>query len=455
MATMDLSKGRIAPLVLRLAFPAMLAQFINVLYSIIDRIYISHLNGIGDLALAGIGIVAPICTLITSFSYLIGLGGAPLMAMSLGEGNRENAKKILSNSFLALLILGIGIPLLVLCVYQPLLYAFGATENTYVFAEEYLLYYLIGAPFALMSLGLNQFIISQGFSNKGMATMLIGAAVNIALDPVFIFACHMGVAGAALATTISQIISFLYVLYILLSRHTGVKITFKGYKGSVILKITKLGLSPFLIGMTDSLISIVLNMSIKLYAKEEADAYITVATLTNSFFQLFSMPLLGISGGTGSVLSFNYGARNIRRVKESERAILILALLFTTASTIVSIFLAKPVISIFTRNADIQRECLKMIHIFMAGFIILSFQYCFVDGMTALGKARYAVTLSLIRKVSMMALALLLPLALGVEGCFYAELISDVGASLITLTVFLLVFNRILKKRAETSKSVL
>lgn len=455
MAAMDLSKGRIPPLVLRLAFPAMLAQFINVLYSIIDRIYISHLSGVGDLALAGIGIVAPICTLVTSFSYLIGLGGAPLMAMSLGEGNRENAKKILSNSFLALLILGIGIPLLVLCVYQPLLYAFGASENTYAFAEEYLLYYLLGAPFALMALGLNQFIISQGFSNKGMATMLIGAVVNIALDPIFIFGCHMGVAGAALATSISQMISFLYVLYILLSRHTGVKITFRGYKASIILKITKLGLSPFFIGMTDSLISIVLNMSIKLYAKEEVDAYITVATLTNSFFQLFSMPLLGISGGTGSVLSFNYGARNIKRVKESERAILILALIFTTVSTIASIFLAQPVISIFTKDINIQRECLKMIRIFMSGFIILSFQYCFVDGLTALGKARYAVTLSLIRKLSMMALTLLLPLFLGVEGCFYAELISDCTASFITLTVFLLIFNRILRKRSKTTESVL
>lgn len=455
MAKMDLGNGRVTPIVLKLALPAMLAQFINVLYSIIDRLYISSLKDIGGLALAGIGIVAPICTLITSFSYLIGLGGAPLMAMSLGEGNKENAKKILSNSFLALLILAVVVPLLVLCCYEPLLYAFGASVNTYIYAKQYLLFYLIGAPFALMAMGLNQFIISQGFSNKGMATMLIGAVVNIILDPIFIYGCNMGVVGAALATSISQILSFIYVFYILLSRHTGVKITFGGYKASILFKISRLGLSPFLISMTDSLISIVLNASIKLYAKEEVDTYITVATLTNSFFQLFSMPLLGISGGTGSVLSFNYGARNTERVRRSERSILILALIFTTFSTIVSIFAADPVVSIFTKDAVIHRETIRMIRIFMAGFIILSFQYCFVDGLTALGKARYAVTLSLIRKISMMALTLLLPLALGVEGCFYAELISDIGSSLITLTVFLLVFNKILKRRASEKESIL
>lgn len=454
MAKMDLSKGSIIPIVLKLALPAMLAQFINVLYSIIDRLYISNLKDFGGLALAGIGIVAPICTLITSFSYLIGLGGAPLMAMSLGEGNKENAKRILSNSFLALIILGIIIPVIILCCYEPLLYAFGASKNTFIYAKQYLLIYLIGAPFAIMALGLNQFIISQGFSNKGMATMLIGALVNIALDPLFIYGCNMGVVGAALATSISQILSFGYVFYILLSKHTGVKITFSGYKPSIILKISKLGLSPFLICMTDSLISIVLNISIKLYAKNEVDTYITVATLTNSFFQLFSMPLLGISGGTGSILSFNYGARNVDRVKKSERAILILALCFTTLSTILSIFIAHPIISIFTRDTVIQQETIKMIHVFMAGFIILSFQYCFVDGLTALGKARYAVTLSLIRKISMIILTLLLPLLFGVEGCFYAELISDVASSLITLTVFLLIFQKILKKRALEKTSV-
>lgn len=455
MSSSSISSGRIWPIVLKLALPAMFAQFINVLYSIVDRIYIAKMPVVGDFALAGVGIVAPICTLITSFSYLIGLGGAPLMAMSLGENNNDNAKKILSNSFLALLILGIIIPLIILLSYEPLLYFFGASDNTFQFAKDYLLIYLIGAPFALMSLGLNQFIISQGYSTKGMLTMLIGAIVNIILDPIFIFSLNMGVKGAALATTISQIISFIYVFIILISKYSNVKIGFKGYSLKIIGRVSRLGFSPFLIGMTDSLISIVLNISIKLYSKENIDTYITVATLTNTFFQIFSMPLLGISSGTGSILSFNFGARNVTRVKKSEFTILKLALIFTTMATILSFVISKPFLKIFTDDIIITNETLKMIRIFMSGFIILSFQYCFVDGLTALGKAKYAVTLSLIRKISMILLTLLLPLLLGINGCFYAELISDISASIITLIVFLSVFNKILNTRKNSKENVI
>ncbi len=455
MSSSSISSGRIWPIVLKLALPAMFAQFINVLYSIVDRIYIAKMPVVGDFALAGVGIVAPICTLITSFSYLIGLGGAPLMAMSLGENNNDNAKKILSNSFLALLILGIIIPLIILLSYEPLLYFFGASDNTFQFAKDYLLIYLIGAPFALMSLGLNQFIISQGYSTKGMLTMLIGAIVNIILDPIFIFSLNMGVKGAALATTISQIISFIYVFIILISKYSNVKIGFKGYSLKIIGRVSRLGFSPFLIGMTDSLISIVLNISIKLYSKENVDTYITVATLTNTFFQMFSMPLLGISSGTGSILSFNFGARNVTRVKKSEFTILKLALIFTTMATILSFVISKPFLKIFTDDIIITNETLKMIRIFMSGFIILSFQYCFVDGLTALGKAKYAVTLSLIRKISMILLTLLLPLLLGINGCFYAELISDISASIITLIVFLSVFNKILNTRKNSKENVI
>lgn len=455
MSSSSISSGRIWPIVLKLALPAMFAQFINVLYSIVDRIYIAKMPVVGDFALAGVGIVAPICTLITSFSYLIGLGGAPLMAMSLGENNNDNAKKILSNSFLSLLILGIIIPLIILFSYEPLLYFFGASDNTFQFAKDYLLIYLIGAPFALMSLGLNQFIISQGYSTKGMLTMLIGAIVNIILDPIFIFSLNMGVKGAALATTISQIISFIYVFIILISKYSNVKIGFKGYSLKIIGRVSRLGFSPFLIGMTDSLISIVLNISIKLYSKENIDTYITVATLTNTFFQIFSMPLLGISSGTGSILSFNFGARNVTRVKKSEFTILKLALIFTTMATILSFVISKPFLKIFTDDIIITNETLKMIRIFMSGFIILSFQYCFVDGLTALGKAKYAVTLSLIRKISMILLTLLLPLLLGINGCFYAELISDISASIITLIVFLSVFNKILNTRKNSKENVI
>lgn len=447
MKALNLAQDKEYKIVLRLALPAMLAQLINVLYSIVDRLYISSIDQ-GAYALAGIGIVAPICTLITSFSYWIGVGGAPFMSRSLGEKNQNKAEAILANSFLALVVVSLLIPLFVLLLYPILLPSFGASENTYDFARDYLLIYLLGAPFAILSLGLNQFIISLGYSTKGMMTMLIGAVINIILDPILIFSCHMGVMGAALATTLSQVCSFLFTIFVLFSKNSQVRITFKGYSFKILRSILLLGLSPFVIAATDSIVCIVLNTSIKLYALEAVDEYIMVATITNSFFQLITMPLLGISGGTGAILSFNYGARNMRRVKNGERFILGLALIFTSLSFLLSFFIVNPFLSLFTQDATIASLTRETIRIFMYGIIVLSFQYCFVDGLTALGKAKEAVILSLIRKSLIIGLTLILPLWLQVNGCFYAELVSDVVSSIITLLAFTILFRRMLQKNS-------
>ncbi len=447
MKALNLAQDKEYKIVLRLALPAMLAQLINVLYSIVDRLYISSIDQ-GSYALAGIGIVAPICTLITSFSYWIGVGGAPFMSRSLGEKNQNKAEAILANSFLALVVVSLLIPLFVLLLYPILLPSFGASENTYDFARDYLLIYLLGAPFAILSLGLNQFIISLGYSTKGMMTMLIGAVINIILDPILIFSCHMGVMGAALATTLSQVCSFLFTIFVLFSKNSQVRITFKGYSFKILRSILLLGLSPFVIAATDSIVCIVLNTSIKLYALEAVDEYIMVATITNSFFQLITMPLLGISGGTGAILSFNYGARNMRRVKNGERFILGLALIFTSLSFLLSFFIVNPFLSLFTQDATIASLTRETIRIFMYGIVVLSFQYCFVDGLTALGKAKEAVILSLIRKSLIIGLTLILPLWLQVNGCFYAELVSDVVSSVITLLAFTILFRRMLQKNS-------
>ncbi len=447
MKALNLAQDKEYKIVLRLALPAMLAQLINVLYSIVDRLYISSIDQ-GAYALAGIGIVAPICTLITSFSYWIGVGGAPFMSRSLGEKNQNKAEAILANSFLALVVVSLLIPLFVLLLYPILLPSFGASENTYDFARDYLLIYLLGAPFAILSLGLNQFIISLGYSTKGMMTMLIGAVINIILDPILIFSCHMGVMGAALATTLSQVCSFLFTIFVLFSKNSQVRITFKGYSFKILRSILLLGLSPFVIAATDSIVCIVLNTSIKLYALEAVDEYIMVATITNSFFQLITMPLLGISGGTGAILSFNYGARNMRRVKNGERFILGLALIFTSLSFLLSFFIVNPFLSLFTQDATIASLTRETIRIFMYGIVVLSFQYCFVDGLTALGKAKAAVILSLIRKSLIIGLTLILPLWLQVNGCFYAELVSDVVSSIITLLAFTILFRRMLQKNS-------
>lgn len=451
---MDLGKSKEYSIVIKLAIPAMLGQLINVLYSIIDRIYVSGI-GEGDYALAGVGIIAPICTLVISFSYLVGVGGAPLMAISLGEGNKKNAKRILANAFVLLAILGLIIPIVLLLTYEPLLYTFGATTNTFSYAKDYLLIYLIGIPFSILASGLNQYLIAQGYSGKGMATMFIGAIINIVLDPIFIFTLNMGVSGAALATIISQICSFIFVFIVLLSKKTNVRLSFNNYNLYVMKKILFLGISPFVIQMTDSLMVLALNMSIKLNAGVMIDEYILIATLTTSFYQLFSMPLLGISGGTQAVLSFNYGARNIDRVKRSERYILLLALAFNVFCVIISIFICKPFLRMFTTDENIINLAYGTCRIYMYSFIILIFQYCFVDGLTALGKARIAIILSLIRKIMAVLLVFLFPIFMGMLGCFYSQMTADIISSVITFIVYGLLFNKILLERKNSTEAII
>ncbi len=453
MKTDDLRTKPVLKIVLTLAIPAMLAQFINVLYSIIDRLFIANLEGIGGLALSGIGITAPFCTFITSFSLLIGLGGAPLVAMSLGEGRADNAKRILWNSFVSLLVLGIVVPLIIFLAHEPLLNAFGATKNTFIYAKQYLLYYLIGAPFALMALGLNQFLISQGYSTKAMLTMIIGAVTNIALDPLFIYVFHMDVIGAAVATSISQIISFIYVLVILL-RYSNVRLLPTSFDLGLIKKVMRLGFSPFIIAMTDSFLFIIMNMSIKMHAGARVDEYINIATIASSFYQLFSMLLLGISGGTGSILSYNYGARNSKRVMSAEHAILGTALVFTSVSFLLSFFISRPFVSFYSSNEFVLNEAPRMIFFFMAGFITLSFQYCYVDGLTALGRAKYSVWLSLFRKVAIIALMIVLPYMMGIIGVFVAQTIVDIISPMICILVFNLSIKKILHHRELETTSV-
>ena len=453
MKTNDLETKPVLGVVLRLAIPAMLAQFINVLYSIIDRLFISNLEGIGDLALSGVGITAPFCTFITSFSILIGLGGAPLVAMSLGEGRSDNARKILFNSFIAMLGLGILIPLIIYIFHEPLIYLFGATDNTFIYARDYLLYYLIGAPCALMTLGLNQFLISQGYSTKAMITMLIGAITNIALDPIFIFTLGLGVKGGAIATSISQIISFIYVLIMLL-KYSNVKLRVAPFDFRLILKISKLGFSPFIIMMTDSLVFIILNMSIKMHGGDLVDKYINVATISTSFYQLFSMPLMGISGGTGSILSYNYGARNSKRVKRAAATIASVGLVFTTLSFIISMVSSRTFIGFYTSDEFIIKESASMIFMFMITFIPLAFEYCFVDGLTALGRAKHAISISLTRKLSLMGLIVAMPFIFGIRGIYIAQPIADILSSIIAILVFTLSLGKILKRREESTTTV-
>lgn len=448
MKSLDLGSPKVAATVMKLAFPAMLAQFVNVLYSIVDRMFVGNIPAIGDTALAGLGVCAPMATFISAFAFLIGIGGAPLFAMSLGEGDGEKAKKILSNALLALVLVAVSVSAVIFAAMDPILRVFGASDKTFPYAKQYLTIYTAGALFSITAVGLNQFIIAQGYSGIGMCTTVIGALANVGLDPLFIYTFGMGVAGAALATILSQFLSFAFVFVFLLLKNTKIRLSFGGYSAKVIGKMFRLGLSPFLIIATDSIIIIISNMMLKTYGGAEADMWITVSTVVQAFLSVITMPLLGISTGTQPVLSYNYGARNIPLIKKAEKVIVLMGLAFTALMFGLSFPLAAPVSRLFTANEDIVSKAVWGIRIYMIGIIPLSLQYVFVDGMTALGQPKFAVTLSMTRKMAVyFGSIVFLPMFWGAEAVFYAEPIADIFGALLSSTVFGIFFPKILKKR--------
>ena len=448
MKAIDLGNKKVFSTVLKLTLPAMLAQFINVLYSVVDRMYVGNIEDIGDTVLAGVGVCAPISTLITSFAYLIGSGGAPLFAMSLGEGKQDNAKRILSNAFVSLIALAALVSALMLSLRRPILMTFGASENTYMYAERYLIVCAAGAVFPILATGLNQFIAAQGYSGISMTTTAIGAAANIALDPLFIFVFRLDAMGAAIATVLSQFLSFAFVILFLRMKRTQVRLTLAKPDIKVIFKIVKLGLSPFIIIATDSLIIIVSNAVLQRYGGADGDMWITVSTVVQAFFCLITMPLLGISTGSQPVLSYNYGAKNVGLIKRAEKIILGMCLAFTGIMFALSFAIAAPFVSLFTADAQIAAKSVWGIRVFMIGVIPLAFQYAFVDGLTGLGQPQYSIILSMARKlVVYLGCSLLLPAFFGVQSVFYAEPACDIVGAIVSTTVFLIVFPKILKKR--------
>ena len=443
-----LGNGNIWSVVLSLAIPTMLAQFVNVLYSIVDRIYIGNMPGIGDTALAGVGICGPIVTLIASFGSLVGLGGAPLMAIKLGEQDRKGAKQILANGFLLLTILSVLLTAVVFLLKNNLLLWFGASQTLYPYANEYLTWYAAGTLFSILSTGLNSFIICQGFGKIGMLTVMIGAVANIVLDPVFIFLFGLGVKGAAIATVLSQMLSTVFAVKFLFGRHTIIRISWKGYSFRILRRILLLGLSPFLIIATDSVMILALNGVLQKYGGSGGDNLIAAATIMLSFMQIITLPMGGITSGTQPVLSYNYGAGNSARVRKGEACILILCLIFTTVMFLIARFASVYFVKIFTRDEALIAMSVKYIHIYTLAIIPLALQYTFVDGLTALGIAPAAISLSLFRKIAvMLTLTFLLPQLYGAEAVFYAEPIADVVSAVSSSTVFFLLIGKILKKR--------
>lgn len=445
--TNDLGRDPIVSLVIRLAIPTMIAQFVNVLYAIVDRMYIGNIPQIGDTALAGVGVCSPIITLLTSFGTLVGIGGSVLVSMRLGEKNQKKAEEILANCFLMLVILSVILTLLFLLLKGKLLIWFGASSITFPYANTYLTIYTAGTFFALMALGMNYFIICQGYSTIGMLTVLIGAILNIILDSVFIFIFQLGVAGAALATVISQFASCLFVICFLFSKKPKVRITFSGYSFFIIKRVLMIGFSPFVILATDSVLIIALNTVLQHYGGSDGDMLIAAATIVQSYMTLITAPMLGITGGSQPLLSYNYGAKEEKRVTKGIQTVVVFCLIFTTIMFFISRFLPQYFVRLFTSDPSYMELSIWGIKVFTLSVIPLSFQYAFVDTFTALSATKVALCLSLARKALYLMLTILLPILFVARSAFYAEPLSDFIASITSTLVFFLFYKKHMERR--------
>lgn len=444
----NLGRDNIKILVVRLAIPSMLAQFVSVLYSIVDRMYIGNISGVGELALAGVGVCGPIVTLISSFSALIGFGGAPLLSIRMGEKNMDEARKVLANSFMMLMVLSVLLTGASLMLKDHMLMWFGASDITFPYANQYITVYLCGTVFALIAAGMNQFIICQGFAKVGMKSVMVGALVNLILDPVFIFGFHMGVAGAAVATVVAQACSATYILLVLFGKKVPVKIRFRGYDSSVCRRILTLGFSPFIIIAMDNILIITMNTLLQTYGgPERGDMMVTCATIMQSFMLMVTMPLGGITAGTQSILGYNFGSRRVSRVRHAQKEILKITILFTAVMFVIAQTASQFFVLIFTRNPEYIEMSVKAIRICTLMIVPLALQYTFVDGFTGMGIAKVAISLSLFRKALFFVIVLLLPQYFGVMGVFYTEPIIDLIASAVSAGVFMMVTGPILKKR--------
>lgn len=447
--TNDLGNDPVFPLVCRLAIPTMLAQLVSVLYSIVDRMYIGNIPDVGDLALAGVGVCGPIVTLLGSFATLVGLGGSPILAMRMGEGNKKEAGRVLSNSFLMLLALSVVLTALFLLLKEHLLMWFGASEATFGYANSYLTIYTAGTFFALMATGMNSFLIAQGFSGLGMATVMLGAVLNIVLDPVFIFVMGLDVAGAAIATVLSQMASCAFVLCALLRKSMPVPLRWGGFNRRIMVRIVTFGLSPFLIIATDSVLLIVLNTVLQRYGGPDlGDTLVTCATIVQSYLLLITMPMGGLTLGTQPVISFNYGAGNGGRIKAALKSIVGLCLAFCGIMMVVTHTLSPLFVRLFTQNPEVLERSVGYIKVFTAMILPLAVQYPLVDETTALGHVRLALFCSLFRKTVFLSCLLLLPALVSAEATFLSEPIADAVAATVTTILFLHFFPKILAERA-------
>ena len=432
----DFSRGPVWRSILAQALPLTFAQLVHLLYNVVDRIYIGHMGG-DSLALTGVGLTFPVVTLIMAFTALFGSGGVPLFSMARGAGDVERAKKIQGNSLSLLLASAVVLTAAGYIFRRPVLFAFGASGESYVYAEKYLNIYLAGTVFVMIATGMNGYINAQGFPRIGMLSVVLGAVVNIALDPVFIFALRMGVSGAALATVLSQALSAAWVLRFLCGRRAVVPLAAGDIRIDRVIaaEIAKLGTSSFIMQATNCVVQIVCNATLQRYG---GDLYVGIMTVTNSIREVFMLPISGIIGGAQPVISYNYGAKKYVRARQGITFNTLVGAGYTMLAWLLVLLLPRLWFGVFSDDRELIEAGVGMLRIYFFGFVFMALQFAGQSAFQALGDARHAIFFSLLRKVIIVVpLTLLLPAAgFGVKGVFLAEPISNViGGSASYLTM--------------------
>ena len=441
-----LGKEPLRKLFFTMAIPSVLAQLINVLYNIVDRIYIGHIKDIGSLALTGVGVTFPIIMVVSAFSAFAGQGGAPLASILLGAKDQEKAEKVLGSSTALLLVFSISLTLILQILKTPLLYAFGASDNVIGFAQDYIGLYLWGTIFVMLSLGLNTFISGQGNAKTAMFSVLIGAVTNIILDPIFIFVMNMGVKGAALATVISQAFSAIWVVNFLISKKSSLKIKRENLKLDMkfVKKIGSLGCSPFIMQSTESLVLLTLNSGLQKYG---GDLYVGSMSILTSVLQLIFVPVSGIAQGVQPIISYNFGAGNRERVVKTFKTLLVVCLMATMFMGGIAVLFPNFYVKMFTESEELVELTSKMMPIFTLGMCIFGIQQSIQVTFLAMGQAKFSIFIALLRKVILLVpLAIILPRFLGVKGIYYAEPMADITSVVVASITFALNFKSIFKQ---------
>lgn len=447
----NFAKGSIYKHILALAVPMTIAQMVQVLYNIVDRIYIGHLPGASSLALTGLGLTFPIITIVMAITNLFGMGGAPLCSIARGQQNVKRAEEVMGNTLTMLVISSFILMFLAYTFLKPVLYLFGASDASYPYAMQYMRIYLIGTPFIVIGSGMNGFINAQGFGNIGMITILAGAIVNIILDPIFIFLLGLGIQGAAIATVISQFISVAWVMSFLLGKRTLLKITKDTLKVQfgILKEILGLGMASCLMTATNGVVQVACNTMLKEFG---GDVYVGLMTVVNSIRDVAMLPIHGVTAAAQPVLGYNFGAKEYDRIKKGIIFVTFITSVYMVVSWVAVLVFPEPLIRVFNSDPDMISKGISAIHIYFFGFFMMGFQISGQAVFVGLGQSKQAIFFTLFRKVFVVVpLTLLLPRLwnLGVDGIFMAEPVSNFLGGIACYTTMIFTMKKLLRDDEE------